>query len=79
MAGQSVGFDHRWIKELMPATSKACHGYRMLDNRALITAAEMWGGFDLKDIKSPYTHRATEDIEWSLEVARYIKAAHFDL
>jgi len=66
LAGSSIHFDRRWIREEFPFIEMELH-YRMIDVRTLIMFLEFQGiDFHLKDGQNKSNiHRAKADREWA--------------
>jgi oligoribonuclease len=69
LAGNSVHFDMRFLQEHMPSLAKKL-SYRMFDVRVLMMVEDMWLPAFTDKGDHDVVHRALDDIEWSLEMAR---------
>lgn len=68
LAGLGIHFDRSWLNVHAPGVVDALH-YRMLDMRSIIMFLADHG---MHLSKQPSTHRAVDDIEYALNVARFI-------
>lgn len=75
LAGSSVHFDRAFLAEQM-SLLEAFFYHRMFDTSALKTAAQMWAPHLLPAKTS--SHRALEDIQASLALARHFKKQLFE-
>jgi len=67
IAGNSVGFDVRWLREHMPRLHDFFH-YRVLDMSSFHAAAGFWG----QPLEKPIAkHRALSDAQDSLDAAKH--------
>lgn len=74
-AGRNVGFDRRWIGCHMPALHDAI-SHRSLDETTVRLAAQAWGGLVIeKDEHRGQRHRALDDLDESIRVARRVRDA----
>lgn len=74
-AGRNVGFDRRWLRLHMPALHEAI-SHRSLDETTVRLVAQAWGGITFeRDGHRGQRHRALDDLDESIRVARRVRDA----
>lgn len=79
LAGSTVGFDRRWLRQHMPAVDALFH-YRSIDVSALTELAQRWkptAYASRPTLEKGVAHRALDDARASIDLLRHYRRCGF--